>query len=45
MYGKNPQHQCGQAQKETLPDDVGALGMRHKYVSQPNMSHTQLRTN
>ena len=38
---KDPKHQCGQAQKETLPDYSNALGTRHEYVSQAGMTHTE----
>ena len=38
---KDPKHQCGQVQKETLPDYSNALGTRHEYVSQADKTHTQ----
>ena len=41
---KDPKHQCGQAQKETLSDYSNALGARHEYVSQADMTHTQATT-
>ena len=44
QFDKDPKHQCGQAQKETLPDYSNALGTRHEYVSQADTTHTQATT-
>ena len=42
---EGPQTLVWTSSKGDLSLDLGVLGMRHKYVSQAYLTHTQLRTN
>ena len=42
-FDKDPKHQCGQVQKDILPDYSNVVGTRHEYVSQADRTHRQVR--